>query len=195
MFVIGNTLVSIDLIERYFVCDLEICKGQCCIDGDAGAPLLNEEKETLDENINAILPLLPPGGEKAIKENGTAYIDNDGDLVTTLVEGCNCAFTVFTSDGTCLCGLEKGYREGKLPFLKPSSCSLYPVRLQKVGDMTAVNLHRWKICKCAEKKGKELGVRAYEFLKEPLIRKFGQEWYDELQHIADEWLRQKNEKC
>ena len=194
MFVIGNTLVSIDLIERYFVCDLEICKGQCCIDGDAGAPLLNEEKETLDENINAILPLLPPGGKKAIKENGTAYIDNDGDLVTTLVEGCNCAFTVFTSDGTCLCGLEKGYREGKLPFLKPSSCSLYPVRLQKVGDMTAVNLHRWKICKCAEKKGKELGVRAYEFLKEPLIRKFGQEWYDELQHIADEWLRQKNEK-
>ena len=195
MFVIGNTLVSIDLIERYFVCDLEICKGQCCIDGDAGAPLLNEEKVTLDENINAILPLLPPGGKKAIKENGTAYIDNDGDLVTTLVEGCNCAFTVFTSDGTCLCGLEKGYREGKLPFLKPSSCSLYPVRLQKVGDMTAVNLHRWKICKCAEKKGKELGVRAYEFLKEPLIRKFGQEWYDELQHIADEWLRQKNEKC
>ena len=194
MFVIGNTLVSIDLIERYFVCDLEICKGQCCIDGDAGAPLLNEEKETLDENINAILPLLPPGGKKAIKENGTAYIDNDGDLVTTLVEGCNCAFTVFTSDGTCLCGLEKGYREGKLPFLKPSSCSLYPVRLQKVGDMTDVNLHRWKICKCAEKKGKELGVRAYEFLKEPLIRKFGQEWYDELQHIADEWLRQKNEK-
>ena len=194
MFVIGNTLVSIDLIERYFVCDLEICKGQCCIDGDAGAPLLNEEKVTLDENINAILPLLPPGGKKAIKENGTAYIDNDGDLVTTLVEGCNCAFTVFTSDGTCLCGLEKGYREGKLPFLKPSSCSLYPVRLQKVGDMTAVNLHRWKICRCAEKKGKELGVRAYEFLKEPLIRKFGQEWYDELQHIADEWLRQKNEK-
>lgn len=192
MFVIGNTLVSLDLIERFFVCDLTVCKGQCCIDGDAGAPLLDREKVQIDKNLDKILPLLSPGGRKAIEQDGTAYYDSDGDLVTTLVEGCNCAFTVFSEDGTCLCGLEKGFREGKLPSLKPSSCFLYPVRLQKVGSMTAVNLHRWKICNCAEKNGKKLGVRAYKFLKEPLIRQFGQEWYEELDRIATEWLKQKN---
>lgn len=192
MFVIGNTLVSLDLIERFFVCDLTVCKGQCCIDGDAGAPLLDREKVQIDKNLDKILPLLSPGGRKAIEQDGTAYYDSDGDLVTTLVEGCNCAFTVFSEDGTCLCGLEKGFREGKLPSLKPSSCFLYPVRLQKVGSMTAVNLHRWKICNCAEKNGKKLGVRAYKFLKEPLIRQFGPEWYEELDRIATEWLKQKN---
>ena len=192
MFVIKNTLVSLDLIERFFVCDLTVCKGQCCIDGDAGAPLLDREKVQIDKNLDKILPLLSPGGRKAIEQDGTAYYDSDGDLVTTLVEGCNCAFTVFSEDGTCLCGLEKGFREGKLPSLKPSSCFLYPVRLQKVGSMTAVNLHRWKICNCAEKNGKKLGVRAYKFLKEPLIRQFGQEWYEELDRIATEWLKQKN---
>lgn len=192
MFVIGNTLVSLDLIERFFVCDLTVCKGQCCIDGDAGAPLLDREKVQIDKNLDKILPLLSPGGRKAIEQDGTAYYDSDGDLVTTLVEGCNCAFTVFSEDGTCLCGLEKGFREGKLPSLKPSSCFLYPVRIQKVGSMTAVNLHRWKICNCAEKNGKKLGVRAYKFLKEPLIRQFGPEWYEELDRIATEWLKQKN---
>ena len=192
MFVIGNTLVSLDLIERFFVCDLTVCKGQCCIDGDAGAPLLDREKVQIDKNLDKILPLLTPGGRKAIEQDGTAYYDSDGDLVTTLVEGCNCAFTVFSEDGTCLCGLEKGFREGKIPSLKPSSCFLYPVRLQKVGSMTAVNLHRWKICNCAEKNGKKLGVRAYKFLKEPLIRQFGQEWYEELDRIATEWLKQTN---
>ena len=191
MFVIKNTLVSLDLIERYFVCDLKACKGQCCIDGDAGAPLLEEEKEEIDKNIQKIKPLLTPGGCKAIEETGTAYCDTDGDLVTTLIEGCNCAYSIFSEDGTCLCALEKGYREGVLPDLKPSSCFLYPVRLQKVGDMTAVNLHRWKICHCAEKNGKNLKVRAYQFLKTPLIKKFGQEWWDELDRIAQEWIRQK----
>ncbi|MCH5223432.1 MAG: DUF3109 family protein [Muribaculaceae bacterium] len=192
MFVIKDTLVSLDLIEKFFVCDLEVCKGQCCIDGDAGAPLLDEEKIELDNNVEKILPFLTPGGQKAIMEDGTAYYDKDGDLVTTLVEGCNCAFTTFSEDGTCLCALEKAYREKKLPQLKPSSCHLYPVRLVKMGDMTALNLHKWKICKCAEKKGKELNVRAYEFLKAPLIRKFGQEWYDELEIVAEEWLKKKN---
>lgn len=192
MFVIKDTLVSLDLIERYFVCDLGVCKGQCCIDGDAGAPLLEEEKELLDRHIEEILPLLTPGGKKAIEEEGTAYYDQDGDLVTTLIEGANCAFTIFGEDGTCLCALEKGYRDGKLPNLKPSSCFLYPVRLQQIGEMTGVNLHRWKICDCAEKKGKKLKIPAYIFLKEPLIRKFGKEWYEELDRTAREWLKQKS---
>ena len=191
MFVIGDTLVSLDLIESYFFCDLKACKGQCCIDGDAGAPLLEEEKKEIDKNLSDILPLLTPGGRREVEQQGTAYYDRDGDLVTTLIEGCNCAFSVFDKDGICLCALEKGFREGVLPDLKPSSCFLYPVRLHKVGNMTAVNLHRWKICGSAEKYGKKLGVRAYQFLKSPLIKKFGQDWYDDLDRIATEWLKQK----
>lgn len=192
MFVIKDTLVSLDLLERFFVCDLSVCKGQCCIDGDAGAPLLEEEKKEIDKNLGSILPLLSPGGRKAVEDEGTSYIDPDGDTVTTLIEGCNCAFSVYSEDGVCLCALEKGWREGKLPDLKPSSCFLYPVRLSKVGGMTAVNLHRWKICSCAEKKGKQLGVRAYQFLEKPLVKNFGQEWYDELCRVAEEWLKTGN---
>ena len=192
MFLIGNTLVTLDLIERYFVCDLNVCKGQCCIEGDAGAPLLEEEKEKIDKQLNNILPLLTPGGKKAVEENGSAYFDVDGELVTTLVEGCNCAFSVFDENGVCLCSLEKGFREGALPDLKPSSCFLYPVRLNKVGDLTAVNFHRWKICSSAEKNGKKLGIRAYQFLKGPLIKKFGEEWYEDLVRTAEEWNRQHN---
>lgn len=193
MFLIGNTLVSLDLIERFFVCDLNVCKGQCCIDGDAGAPLLEEERQQLEEHIIQIIPFLTAGGRKAVEEEGVSYYDSDGDLVTTLVEGCNCAFSVFDENGVCLCALEKAFREGKLPDLKPSSCFLYPVRLKKMGELTAVNLHRWKICTCAEKNGKKAGVRAYQFLKTPLIKKFGVEWYDELDKVAQEWLKQHPE--
>ena len=189
MFVIKDTLVSLDLIERRFVCDLQGCKGQCCIDGDAGAPLLKEEKEEIDKNITKILPLLTPQGQKAIEKEGTAYFDQDGDLVTTLIEGRNCAFSIFSEEGICLCALEKGFREGILHDLKPSSCSLYPIRLQKIGNMTALNYHRWKICSCAEKNGRKLGIRVYEFLKDPLVKKFGKEWFDELHLTAKEWLK------
>ena len=193
MFVIKDTLISRDLIEGCFVCDLAVCKGQCCIDGDAGAPLLEDEKRKIDRHLDKILPLLTPGGRKAVEEEGSGYYDRDGDLVTTLIEGKNCAFSIFSDDGVCLCALEKGFRDGLLPDLKPSSCFLYPVRLNKVGNMTAVNVHRWKICRCAEKNGKRLGVPTYQFLKGPLVKKFGQEWFDELDKTAREWLRQKKD--
>lgn len=194
MFLIKDTLVSLDLIENFFVCDLSVCKGQCCIDGDAGAPLLLAEKNELDKNLQNILPFLTPGGQNAVNEQGTAYTDEEGDLVTMLIEGCNCAYSFYSDNGICLCALESAYREGKLPQLKPSSCHLYPVRLNKVGDLTALNFHKWKICRSAVKKGKELNIRAYQFLKDPLIRKFGQEWYDELEKTAEEWLSQKDSK-
>lgn len=193
MLLIKNTLVSLDLVERFFVCDLDSCLGQCCVDGDAGAPLLPEEKEAIDLHINDILPLLNPAARRIIEEEGTSYIDPDGDLVTQIVEGRDCVFTTYAEGGKCLCALEKAYREGKLPQLKPSSCHLYPVRLKKVGDMTALNLHRWKICKCAEVLGRAKKIRAYEFLKDPLVRKFGQEWYDELDVTAKEWLKNRKE--
>ena len=190
MLLIRDTLVSLDLIERFFVCDLDSCLGQCCIDGDAGAPLLPEEKEAIDTHLESIIPLLNPAAQKTVREEGSSYIDQEGDLVTQIVEGRDCVFTTYAEGGKCLCALEKAYREGTLPQLKPSSCHLYPVRLKKCGDMTAVNLHRWKICKCAEILGRTKKIRAYEFLREPLIRKFGREWYDELSRTASEWLSQ-----
>ncbi|MDE6335793.1 MAG: DUF3109 family protein [Muribaculaceae bacterium] len=192
MLVIKDTLVSLDLIERFFVCDLDVCLGQCCIDGDAGAPLLEEERDAIDAHMPEILPTLNPAARRIIEEEGSSYIDPDGDLVTQIVEGRDCVYTCYAQGGKCLCALEKAYREGKLPQLKPSSCHLYPVRLKKIGNMTAVNLHRWKICKSAEIKGRKEGVRAYQFLKDPLIRKFGKEWYDELCLTAEEWLKAHN---
>lgn len=191
MLVIKNTLVSLDLIERYFACDLDVCLGQCCIEGDAGAPLLEEERDAIDAKMPDILPLLSQQAKDVIEEEGSSYRDCEGDLVTQIVGGKDCVYTCYAEGGKCLCALEKAFREGKLPMLKPSSCHLYPVRLRQLGGgMTAVNFHRWKICKSAETRGRREGIRAYEFLREPLIRKFGQEWYDELAATAEEWLRQ-----
>lgn len=194
MILIQDTLVSLDLIERFFTCDLDTCLGQCCIDGDAGAPLLESEKEEIEKHMDQILPLLNRQAQKIIKEEGASYIDPDGDLVTQIVEGKDCVYTTYAEGGKCLCALEKAYREGILPQLKPSSCHLYPVRLKAYGDRTAVNVHKWKICKCAEVLGRIKGVRAYEFLKEPLIRKFGEKWYEELDLTAREWLKERGDR-
>ena len=123
-----------------------------------------------------------------------SYVDEEGDLVTQIVEGRNCVFTTYGPGGMCMCAIEKAYREGKTDFYKPISCHLYPVRLKEYDGFTAVNLHRWKICRCAEVLGRAKGVRAYKFLKAPLIRRFGEEWYKELELTCDEYLRQNPEK-
>lgn len=185
-----NTIVSLDLVERYFHCDLDDCLGECCIEGDAGAPLLPEEAERLRELLPRILPYLNPKARKVVEEQGVSYIDEEGDLVTQLVDGANCVFTTFGANGVCLCALEKARREGETDFFKPISCALYPVRLKEYDGFTAVNYHRWKICKGAEVMGRAKGIRAYEFLREPLTRRFGKEWYDELAFTAAEYLRQ-----
>ncbi|MDE5552440.1 MAG: DUF3109 family protein [Muribaculaceae bacterium] len=191
MLQIQDTLVSLDLIERFFECNLDACLGECCIEGDAGAPLTPEEDLRLKEMMPEILPLLSPAARRAIEEEGASYTDPDGDLVTQIIEGKNCVYTCFDKDGKCLCALEKARREGKTQFFKPISCSLYPVRLKEYEGFTAVNYHRWKICKAAEVLGRARGVRAYQFLREPLIRRFGKEWYDELDFTAREYLRQQ----
>ncbi|MDE5663268.1 MAG: DUF3109 family protein [Muribaculaceae bacterium] len=185
-----NTIVSLDLIERYFHCDLDDCLGECCIEGDAGAPLTREEADRLQELLPRILPYLNEKARKVVLEEGVSYIDEEGDLVTQLVDGANCVFTTFGSNGVCLCALEKARREGETDFFKPISCALYPVRVKEYDGFTAVNYHRWKICKGAEVMGRAKGVRAYEFLREPLTRRFGREWYDELAFTAEEYLRQ-----
>lgn len=192
MIQINDTLVSLDVVERFFECDLDTCLGECCIEGDAGAPLLAEEKEQLDDLMPKVMSYLSPAAQEVAREQGASYIDEEGDLVTSIVNGKDCIFTCYAPGGKCLCILEKLRREGHDEFFKPISCSLYPIRLKNYGGMTAVNYHRWKICKCAETLGRKNGVRVYEFLKEPLIRRFGERWYDELALTAKQWLDQRS---
>lgn len=189
MIQINDTLVSLDVVESYFECDLDKCLGECCIEGDAGAPLLKEEADKLRELLPEVMPLMLPAAREIAQEQGASYIDEEGDLVTSIVNGKDCIFTFYAEGGKCLCLLERLRREGRPGFFKPLSCSLYPIRLKDYGGMTAVNYHRWKICKCAEILGRKNGVRVYEFLKEPLIRRFGSKWYDELSLTAKEWLK------
>lgn len=189
MIQIGNTLVSLDIIEKFFCCDLDACKGECCIDGDAGAPLSEDEDRKLKAMIEEIKPHLTPKARAAVENEGPSYIDTEGDLVTQLIEGSACVYTCMEKDGLCLCALEKARRAGNNRMFKPISCSLYPARIKEYDTFTAVNFHRWKICRPAETLGRKKGIRVYEFLKEPLIRRFGKEWYDELELTAREYLK------
>ena len=190
MLQIKDTLVSLDLVERYFVCDLDQCLGECCVEGDAGAPLAPGEREKIEAVLPEVEGDLLPRALQAIREEGSAYVDPDGDLVTQIVDGRDCVYTCYAPGGKCLCALEKAYREGRIPDVKPISCRLYPVRLKEYDGFTAVNFHRWKICRSAEINGRKLGVRAYEFLKGQLTARFGEEWYEELDRTAKEYLRQ-----
>ncbi len=190
MLEIKDTLVSLDLAERFFCCDLEKCLGQCCIEGDAGAPITEEEKAKIEKLLPKIWDDLLPAAKREIEENGVAYIDEEGDLVTSIIEGKNCVFTTYGEGGMCLCAIEKAYREGRIDFKKPASCSLYPVRLTTYPSFTAVNYHRWKICRCAEVLGRANNIRLYRFLEGPLTDYFGKEWYDELAMTCDAYLEQ-----
>lgn len=190
MLQIKDTLISLDLVERYFCCDLDSCLGECCIDGDAGAPITEEERGKLEEVLPAVIDDLLPAARREIEENGVAYVDCEGDLVTSIVDGRNCVFTTYGPGGMCMCALEKAWREGRIDFMKPMSCHLYPVRIREYDGFTAVNFHRWKICKCAEILGRKNGIRAYRFLEGPLVRRFGREWYDELVEAADAYLEE-----
>ncbi len=190
MLQVGNTLVSLDLIEKQFVCNLSRCKGACCVHGDSGAPLEEEELKEIEEAYPAVKPYLRDVSVKIIEEKGKWLVDSDGDKVTTLVEGKECVFVVFEK-GVATCAIEKAYNDGKIKFRKPVSCHLYPVRLTVYSSYIAVNYHDWDICKPAVKQGSKLGVPLFVFLKEALIRKFGSEWYGELELSAREYLKYK----
>lgn len=189
MLLIDDKVVSLDVIEKFFCCDIDKCLGQCCIEGDAGAPLEPDEVAELEKAVPVIWNDLTPGGQRAIKQNGVTYTDADGDLVTTLADGAACAFATFAKGGKCLCAIDKAYREGRLDFPKPISCALYPIRVTKYPTFTAVNYHKWKICSAAEVTGRKCDCRVYQLLREPLIRAFGQKWYDELAMAASEYLK------
>lgn len=190
MLEIGNTLVSLDLVERYFCCDIERCKGECCIEGDAGAPITPREADKIKELLPVIWNDMSPQAQREVEENGVSYVDEEGDLVTTIVNGRDCAYTCYSPGGVCLCAIEKAYRQGLSNWRKPISCYLYPVRITQYEKFTAVNVHRWKICRHAETLGRKLGLRMYRFLKEPLTERFGQEWYNELEQACEAYLEQ-----
>jgi hypothetical protein len=179
MKMIENVLVSDELKEKNFVCKLSACCGDCCVEGDAGAPLEEEEISILEDYSDQIMPYMTEKGKAEVKRIGVFDFDADGTFVTPLVNNRECAFVV-VENGINFCSIEKAFTAGKIPFQKPLSCHLYPIRLSKVGDYTAVNYHKWSICNPALTNGDELGVPIYRFLKDPLIRKFGGEWYEKL---------------
>lgn len=194
MFQIGEAIVSLDIIEENFLCDLSACKGECCIEGESGAPLENIEVDILNDVLTHVWDDLSPEAQSLIKKQGVAYKDRDGDMVTSIVNGKDCVFTYYDEKHVCKCAIEKAYREGKTDFYKPISCHLYPIRLEKYKDFISVNYQRWRICKAAVELGNKKKLKVYQFLEEPLIRCFGEEWYNELCLVAEEYNKQKYNK-
>ncbi len=183
---IGDILVSEEVVTEFFACDYPVCKGACCIVGESGAPLKEEELEPLEAAYPFFSPLMQEKGRKAVEEKGFFEIDRDGDIVTPLVGGGEeCAFCHFDSDGNCLCAIERQFDKGIVKFRKPISCSLYPIRVVRLGGgRIGLNLHRWDICRCAFEKGCREGIRVYEFLRGPLTEAFGEEFYSALSAAA-----------
>lgn len=184
MIKIGKALVSEDIKDVHFVCHLSACNGDCCIEGDAGAPLDEEEISIIEDYIDEIKPYMTEEGQLVIDLVGVFDYDAESAYVTPLVNNRECAF-VYKEKGINFCAIEKAFIEGKIKFQKPISCHLYPIRLKQVGEFTAVNYEKWNICAPALVNGKNLGVPLYKFLKEPLTRKFGAEWYEKMKLELD----------
>ncbi|MDR0833050.1 MAG: DUF3109 family protein [Candidatus Symbiothrix sp.] len=187
MIQINDAVVSLDVLEQFFCCDLAACKGCCCIEGDAGAPVEFDEIPQIEAVVPIVWDKLSEKAQQVIEHYGPVYVDSSGEFVTSIVDGEDCVFTCYDDNGSCLCAIEQAFRAGKTDFYKPVSCHLYPIRLKKYDTFTAVNYHRWPICEDAIPCGKKHGIKVYQFLKEPLIRKFGQEWYNHLCTVAKEW--------
>ena len=183
---VGDVVVSLDIFKEKFLCDLQACQGACCIEGDAGAPVELEEIAAIEEALPVIWNDLSLKARGIINKQGVAYVDKEGELVTSIVNGKDCAFTCYDEHGCCFCALEKAYRQGKIKFCKPISCFLYPIRVKKRGAFSALNYNRWDVCKAAVVLGEKEDLPVYKFLKEPLIQKFVEAWYKELELVARE---------
>jgi hypothetical protein len=193
MIQIGNTLLSLDIIEKEFMCDVRKCKGACCVRGDSGAPLEEDEINRLKSEYRKIKPFLREEGRGAIRKTGIYVIDSDGDRVTPLIDGKECSYAIF-EDGIARCGIEKAYMEGKSNFWKPVSCHLYPIRLKKYKDFEAMNYDKWEICEPARTLGSNEKIPVFRFVKPALTRKYGVEWVRTLEVAAKEWALQKNNR-
>lgn len=189
MFQLGKTIVSEEIIEKDFVCNLSACKGACCIDGDAGAPLELAETKIMQEIYPKVKPFLRQVGIDAIEAQGTFIINDYGEFETPLIDDADCAYVIFDDKGTALCALEEAYNQGATDWKKPVSCHLYPIRVKEYSEFSAINYERWDICDPACLLGKELQVPIYKFVKEALIRKFGEDWYLELEKVAKDFHR------
>ena len=184
---VGGILISSEILTECFCCDYEKCKGICCVEGDAGALVTMDEIAGIEDSLDTVWPMLSASAQSVIDRQGVAYTDKDGDLVTSIVRGKDCVFTCYDGDN-CLCALEKVFREGKTKFCKPISCALYPIREKRFeGGLVGLNYNRWAVCADAVKKGNALHLRVYQFLKDPLIRRFGEAWYQELCDVAKEF--------
>ena len=184
MFQLGDTLVSEDLLKEHFACDLSRCKGACCVEGEAGAPLSAEEVQQLTKDYDAIAPFLNEAGRKAIAAQGTSIVAKDKSLETPLVDGAACAYATFDDRGWVHCGIEQAHQAGAVDWKKPISCHLYPVRVKDYSVFTAVNYHRWEICSAGCANGKQMQMPLYRFVAEALLKKFGADWFAELERVA-----------
>lgn len=188
---IDNVLVSSDIITEKFCCDLSKCRGICCVEGDAGAPVTLDEIAGIEDSLDTVWGDMSAQAQAVVDQQGVAYTDRDGDLVTSIVGGKDCVFTCYDDNGCCLCALERAYRQNRSKFVKPISCALYPIREKRFeSGMVALNYNRWDVCSDAVVKGKELNLPVYRFLEAPLVRRFGQEWYDELCAVAEAYLQE-----
>lgn len=190
---IHDKIISTQIFDRKFVCDLNACKGACCIKGDAGAPLDEEEANILEENIDKIKPFMRKEGIEEVDKTGVFYIDQENDMATTLVNEQECAFVFFDEKGITKCAIEKAQSEGAIDFKKPLSCHLYPIRVKKFNDFTALNYNHWDICQPACSCGDKFNVPVYKFLREPLIRAFGDSFYEELEIVNSELIKNNGE--
>ena len=188
MIIIGDKLISEDIFTEKFCCDIAACVGTCCVEGDSGAPLDYEEVEILEQNYPAAREYMPEANIQAVEQQGFAVKDTDNDLVTPLYNNAECAYS-YQENGITFCAYEKAFLEGRTTWRKPISCHLYPIRLAKVGIYTSIKLHKWHVCRPAFILGRKKGIPAYKFLEEPLVRRFGQEFYDELYQVAEAYLK------
>lgn len=191
---IEDKIVSTQIFEKQFVCDLTACKGACCIEGDGGAPVTADEVQIIEAHLDQIKPFMRPEGIAAVKAKGVTYLDKDLEPATTLVNDAECAFVFFDNSGIAKCAIEKAQREGIIDFPKPISCHLYPIRTKKFQDYTALNYEKWDICAPACACGEKLEVPVYKFLKEPLKRAFGEDFYQELEKVAIELGEYRSEE-
>jgi len=198
MILIKDTIVSLEILEKEFCCDIDNCKGCCCIEGDAGAPVTEQEERILTELLPELLPHMTKEAREVVSQQGIAYNDPSGERVLSIVNGKDCIFARTDHNGWCYCLIERLFNQQSAisnqqsAVKKPISCHLYPIRLTKVGNLTGLEYHRWDICHSSRQLGHKLHLPLYKFLKEPLIRRFGQEWYDELCLTADEWQKAKS---
>jgi hypothetical protein len=191
MIAIGNTLLSEDLFDQLFACDLKACKGACCVEGESGAPLAQDELAQLEAVFEVVKPRLRPEALAVIEEVGLYEVDGDGDHVTPIIGGRECVYATFDADGTAKCAFEQAWRAGETNWPKPISCHLYPIRVKELRDFTALNYHRWPICDGARACGVKAGISVLEFCKTALVRQFGQAWYDEAWEVYLAWKAER----